>query len=130
MPNAEPVSFVVAVAIAIVGLGLAVYLAVAFVAELRQRRKLGVEAPDVAAFDRDLKRYLKRVWLLIQAWRTRLNPEQVLELDALWSQALERANALQQARARDEEVSADVAELVELEKEIERRITAGRRVRP
>ena len=122
MPDGEPVNLVVAIVFAVVGCCLAVFLVVRFVLEVRTRRALRADGPDVTAFDADIRRYIDRVYLMVAAWTPRLEAEAAAQVQELWEDAYDRARALQDARSADAEVAADVAGLVALEKEIDERI--------
>lgn len=127
MPDGDPVSLTSGIVAAIVGGMLAAFLVVRIYLDLRQRRALRAQGPDLSGFDPDVKRYLDRVWLLVAAWTPRLQAEESAEVLELWGVALAGAHRLQEKRSADNEVAEDVAEMVALEEEIGSRINAALR---
>lgn len=118
----HPVNLIVAIVVAAIGATLLGFVGARLLGERRRRRELTAQAPDTSAYDVDIQRYLNRVWLLIADWKPRVSAP--AELDELWEVALGRADALQRSRADDAESADQVAGLVELENEIESKITA------
>lgn len=124
MDHAEPVNLVVALVVAGIGVAMFAGLFVWFFVELRKKRKLRERKPDLDV-DQDIHTYVDRVFLLIEGWRPRLNPETRAEVDALWEQVLGEIEVLQAARSEGDDASEHVATLIELEAEIEEAIAGG-----
>lgn len=122
--NPEPVSLVPAIVVATIGGLLFVGLFGWMFVELRRKRRLREKTPELDVDD-DIRRYVDRVFLLVEVWRPRLDAETRASVDALWQRALDEVEALQDARNEDGDASERIAELIDLEAEIERVIGGG-----
>ncbi len=122
MDQSEPVSLVFALVVAGVGLVLFVVLFVRLFLELRRKRRLRDRRPELDVDD-DLRRYVDRVFLLIEAWRPRLDDERLRRVEDLWQEVLDEVEVLQAARNEGDDAPEHVANLIELEETLDRTIS-------
>lgn len=122
MPHDTPISLVAALIAAALGVAVFVYAFIRLTLELRRKRRLLENFPELDEFEGDVRRYVRRVYLLRTDWRDSLDEATRERVDTLYDEMLTRARRVRDNRAAGNDVTDEIGALIELEDELDRTI--------
>ena len=107
------------IAAAVIGASLLAFAAGRFAWEIRRRRRLLKPFAELAEFDGDIHRYLRRNYLLRADWSPRAGESSGVRADAIFEEMLERSRRTRDCRAKGSDAAEEIAALISLEHELE-----------